>query len=274
MTFIQLYNLIHESAYLSRPKFDSYISDDNGKSFNIGRRTTHDDININIDSLPNIKTSIDGMLHNYGFRIKNFSQLNHDLSNQNSIMLFRGHKTLNPFVKDIDTKSPGNTVFWAKQPENAYTFAIPTNTGGTRGRHMSNILHKIYGNYSGYISIAYPKDPRRLTWYVDFGVEKAAIQRQKDIKKAKDLHNQNSPHLTFNGISEPSDEENTYKMNDDTGYKRAETALGPSDITKLKTFIFLKDYSGLNFTLLNVAQIKKIAPELYNLLNTDSPVEL
>jgi hypothetical protein len=119
-------------------------------------------------------------------------------------------------------------------------------------------LHQIYGNYSvGYLSIAYPKYPKALRWYEDFGVEKE--------KKEAIRHRQQTGQGIDYDKHVGTEEQPSYRMNDSTGYHRAETALGPNEVIKLRTFIVMVGDKG--WQLLNIDQVKKNDPELFKVLS-------
>ena len=259
MKFLELYNLLTEAQFVNKPRYAYQLKDYTGKTYDVGRKYN---LQQPQDTSPpqdlnQIKTRIHDMFKRYGIYTKNLNELSTKLGTESSQILFRGHKTVNPFIKDNDTKSPGDTVYWAKQPNNAITFAKATDTGGTKGRSFENILHQIYGNYyAGYLSIAYPKYPDAVKWYQDFGAE----NEKRDAIKHRQKTGKGIDYDTHQGTGDyPS-----YRMNDKTGYDRAETVLGPHEITKLKTFIVL--ITDNSWELLNLNTVKQKDPELYKIL--------
>ena len=234
------------SVYLNennivKPKFVDQIEDAYGNMHQIGRREQLKQ-NINhtqpVGNIEDVKSRLNDLISKYGFRVKNILDFEKKAAVENTTALFRGHKTLNPFIKSQDTKSPGNTVFWAKQPNNALTFSVPTNTGGTAGRFYSNSINKIFHpKPAGYISIAIPKN-QNIEWRGNMGIEQGNNIQTKQ-----------------------------------TGFKQSETALGVNDISKLRTYIacnFDSNHRLINetngATLLNVNIIKKHDPNLYSYL--------
>ena len=140
MTFNDLYNLLIEGKFVN-------IDGSSLASVRKKQREKPQDTS-KISDLASAEERINSMFSQYGFSVKNYPLLLHLLQKDTSSqILFRGHKTVDPFIKDIDTKSPRDTVYWAKDPENARIFAQTTDTGGTRGRSFQTILHKIFGNY-------------------------------------------------------------------------------------------------------------------------------
>jgi len=262
MKFLELYNLlIHEAQFVNKPKWEYQLKDHTGKTYNLGRKKElqQPQDTSELHELSQVKYRLTDLFRKYGFSTKNLNELSEKLSTDSTPVLFRGHKTINPFQKDTDTKSPGNTVYWAKQPKNALTFSEVTNTGGTKGRSYQTLLHQIYGNYSvGYLSIAYPKYPQAIKWYDDFGVEREkqdAIKHRQQTGKGIDYDNHNGT------LEYPS-----YRMNDKTGYERAETVLGPDEVIKLKTYVILIGSNRSSVDLLNLNTIKQKDPELYKVL--------
>lgn len=259
MKFLELYSLLTEAQFVGKPRYAHQLKDYTGKTYNLGRskelqqpQDTSELYDIN-----QVKFRLQDLFKKYGFYTKNLNELSEKLGTDSVPVLFRGHKTINPFQKDTDTKSPGDTVYWAKQPKNAITFAKVTDTGGTRGRSFQTILHQVYGNYyAGYLSIAYPKYPQAIKWYQDFGAE----NEKRDAIKHRQQTGKGIDYDTHQGSGDyPS-----YRMNDKTGYERAETVLGPNEVTKLKTFIVL--INDGNWELLNLNTVKQKDPELYKVL--------
>jgi hypothetical protein len=268
MTFNSLYDLLNEAQFFNKRRYSQQLKGDDGTLYNVGRdQAIQKPVeNSKIENIKDLKYRLDSLFKKYGFELTNLKDLDQKLADEDSTMLFRGHKTLNPFTKDIDTKSPRDTVYWAKQPNNALAFAKSTNTGGTRGRAFSNLVNSAYGNNAGYLSTAYPKYPQALVWYNDFGVER----EEEDAEKYRKTYNKGLDYSKHSGTIEfPS-----YRMDrknvegKQKQFQRGETVLSPNEVTKLKTFIWASDlFSGSNnISLLNVLKIKEADPELYRIL--------
>ena len=197
MTIEHLYILLNEEQYFKKPAYNATMQDYTGKTYSVGRsenlKNNEIDHSSRIEDINQIQPRLDDLFRKYSFHFQNTAQLNSQLAINDSTILFRGHKTVDPFIKDVDTKTQDDKVYWAKQPLNAISFLLMSNTGGTRGRSYSTPLHQIYGNKIGYLTIAKAKN--NIQWYKDFGVERAQ-QGMKD-----------------------------QTMNANTGYRRAETAV-------------------------------------------------
>lgn len=267
MTFESLYNLLNEAQFFKKRRFSQQLKDSDGKIYNVGRDSAIQEPveNSKIENINDLKYRLDSLFKKYGFYLNNFNELDQKLAKEDSTMLFRGHKTLNPFVKDIDTKSPRDTVYWAKQPNNALTFAKSTNTGGTRSRGFNTLVNSAYGNNAGYLSTAYPKYPQALVWYDDFGVER----EEQDAKQYRKMYNKGLDYSKHSGtIDFPSYRMDRKNVEDKPKqFHRGETVLSPNEVTKLKTFIWKSEaISGNSIFLLNVSKIKETDPELYKVL--------
>jgi hypothetical protein len=231
MTFQQLYSLVLEAQYIS-----SYRQ----------RRTVNlpNDSDYSTDGM---SQKLDAYIERYGIHTRNYEELIEKLSNEHSYLLFRGHKTVDPFDVDVDTKSPPGTVYWAKDPKNAVTFLRSTNTGGTQGRSYTNILHKILGKYSGFLTIARPKN-KNVEWFDDFGVEtfyKSRGQPKDDF------------------IQKPG-RKSWYPGYEHKPFVRGETALGKNDIERFTTYIWVSwDPGGKLLSLKKLAQIDR---KLYDII--------
>lgn len=265
MTFDSLFHLLTEAQFFKKPRYSYTDQDYTGKTYDVGRKQSLENPapNTGISNLEDVKGHLDALFNKYGFHFNNLEDLDRKLAGEDSTMVFRGHKTINPFFKDSDTKSPRDTVFWAKQPQNALAFALVSNTGGTKGRAFKNLLNSVYENRAGFLSIAYAKYPQSLVWYKDFGVEKEI----KDAERYRSVHGKGLDYSKYEGTNEyPS-----YRMdrNNPEGspkqFHRAETALSPHEVTKLKTFVWKGDPSS-GISLLNVEKIKEKDPELYRVL--------
>jgi len=301
MTFNELYNLLTEGKFVNI----------DGAATAAARKRNREkpQDTSKISDLDSAAKRINSMFHRYGFSVKNYALLMHLLQKDTSSqILFRGHKTIDPFIKDIDTKSPRDTVYWAKDPENARIFAQSTSTGGTRGRSFQTILHKIFGNYDvGYMSIAYPKYPNSVIWYDDFGVEteidfnneyrqktgkgfnhdadKDNIEKQAragvgvrhyNSQRIKDSNRHAKGDSSSWGYNRGGPDEDNYSGQSklDT-FKKTETVLAPHEVTKLKTYIikiggFQRNPENYQgYYLLNLDTVKQKDPELYRVLLWD-----
>lgn len=247
MKIEKLFSIIFENNIL-KPSFKSEIQGDDGVVYQTGRREKLHSNEINhIEPIQNtiqVKNRIVDLVQKHGFIAKNLKELERKLNAEYSSVLFRGHKTLNPFLKTSDSKLEGDVVYWAKQPHNALTFAVPTSVGGTSGRFFSNSINKAFGaEHAGYVSIAIPKNTDDIVWRGNFGIEnQSSIQTQQ------------------------------------TGYKQSEVALGPNDIKKIRTYIAIRFGSRTgskeiqdtdSLYLLNVEVVKRKDKPLFELLSSD-----
>jgi len=227
MTFKQLYNLVTEGMF-SKPNIKNRHSIkidvinkpimDEKEIFNRIHRLDKFAISLNsaVAEMKSMVVSPDGK-DKYAL----IQRKDEELEEQWSTMLFRGHKVLDPFSKTGDSKAKGDLVYWAKSPGTAAIYSRNISDWGTEGQQYLNILQRnsegrgdsqIKYNW-GYITIAQPKDSSKLRWYNNFGVEDEIKKREKDLKDARDKHNQTNPHLTFNGL--PDNDNFGGKLNKD-----------------------------------------------------------
>jgi hypothetical protein len=239
-----------------------------------------------------------------------------------STMLFRGHKTLDPFSKTGDSKAVGDKVYWAKNPSNALIYSLFKSSWGTSGQQYINVIQRALAetgdagfndgtqtNFQfGYLTIAQPKNPEALKWYVNFGVENEERERQEAIRDARQKHMEQNPNKLFTGLSKniknrgyTPDElrkehqrqielnkrnEETAKANVDAGksaswvldkYKnfepnvfnrQAETVLSKNDVQKIRTYLIWSS-SQYKYYILPIETIKKYDPMLYRVLAFD-----
>jgi hypothetical protein len=265
MTFDSLFNLLNEAQFFKKPHYSRKETDYEGKIYDVGRKQSLQKPapTTGIPNLEEFQRHLDVLFNKYGFYFSNLEDLDRKLAGEDSTMIFRGHKTINPFSKDSDTKSPRDTVYWAKQPKNALAFALVSNTGGTSGRSFKNLLNSAYENRAGFLSVAYAKYPQSLVWYKDFGVER----EKQDSERYRKTYGKGLDYSEHSGTSEyPS-----YRMDRNNPnsspkqFHRAETALSPHEVSKLKTFVWKGDPSS-GISLLNINKIKEANPELYKIL--------
>lgn len=227
----------------------------------------------------------------------NISQRRHDALQENwSTMLFRGHKTLDPFSKTGDSKAVGDKVYWAKSPQTALIYSTMSSQWGTSGQQYTNILQKAFGQQSnsgnqtqyqiGYFSIAKPKHPDQLQWYNNFGVEdKQAGYNKQSWENRKQNLQQNFPvrdvaskDISYQKQFEFNPEyanyihkyaQQSYPHSSNKVVDDAETALSQSEVTGVRTYILFNLNYG-SYKLIPIAKIKQLDAELYNILTKDS----
>lgn len=250
MTFDRLYSLLFEAKYARKyaPRPHQPVNQPNDDDY----------------SLSGIKNKILAYSKQYGIISKNFDELLNDLQTNDSSLLFRGHKTFNPFDVSENTKSPPGTVFWAKDPHNAAYLARPA-AKGIEERSFYSLLQKAFdltrlrggqevdeggGFYNvSYMTIARPKN-KNVKWYDNFGVERGYEEDNPEYYRQK-LGRQ----VPGFNVSRP--------------FMQGETALGKKDIERYTTYIFLQSqYAGSTnyFILLSLKKLAKIDNKLYNML--------
>ena len=251
MNFNQLYSLLFEARYIS--------TGNQRKTVELPKDEDY--------SIKGIRNKIIAYTEKYGISDKNYKELIDKLSQEHSSLLFRGHKTFDPFEVAEDTKSPPGTVYWAKDPSNAMYIARPTDKG-TKARGYYNLIQKVFSidqgrdggsgaswgvgsqvSNVGFLTIARPKN-KDVEWYDDFGVENSY-----NSGKPKDSFIQKPGRIPERGTS---NKENQY-------FHRGETALGRDDIARYTTYLFFEIGKG-NYKILSLKKLAQIDRKLYDML--------
>ena len=112
-------------------------------------------------------------------------------------LVYRGHKSPDPFEKGEDAKALDNSVYFAANPEYAYrVYSVSNNPSSSQigQRGFSNLqasTQKPQGLQRfelGFFTVATPTNPDQILWYPNFGYEdKKQGQTRSEVKLGEDF---------------------------------------------------------------------------------------